>query len=96
MQIPTSIRQHKIRNTRKNLYEIILQLENVDARLENNTPYQLNAEKIGILYAHAVSICPVELSPGQHDPKTLRREVWLDYQKLFQNWSRNFMYARVG
>lgn len=96
MQLPTSIRQRKIHNTRKNLYEIIVQLENPNVRLDDNSAYRLDAEKIGVLYARAVSICPLELSPGQHDPKTLRREVWQDIQKLFQNWTRNFMYARVG
>ncbi len=96
MQIPISLRQRKVYNTRKNLHEIIVQLENPNVRLDDNAAYRLDAEKIGILYAHAASTCPAELSPGQHDPKTLRREVWQDFQKLFQNWTRNAMYARVG
>ena len=98
MRIPTSspLRPQRVHNIRKNLYEIILQLENPNVRLDDNTPYRLDPEKIGILYAQAVSICPAELSPGQHDPKTLRREVWQDFQKLFQNWTRNLLYARVG
>ncbi len=87
----------KLPSTRRNLYEIITQLENPQVRLEDNTAYQIDAETLGILYAYAVSAAPPGLSPARMDADhSLRSDVVQELKRQFQRWTRNFLYARLG
>ena len=81
---------------RRNIHQLILELEDPDVRLEDNTLYRVNEPILGILYAGFVARS--KGGPGITSIKmpSLALQVLEDFQKSFQIETRKFLSERLG
>ena len=81
------------RNSRVPLICTIDRLEEPQVRLDDNEPYCLDTESLGMLYASIVETSTVRTSPGRKlvHISHLGNKALQDWQKSFQMYSRSAM-----
>jgi len=83
---------------RLDLHSLIARLENPDVRLDDNGPFRLSTEQLGIVYARFVVDANYNYSPGIVLKKNERfnPDVLEGFKKNFQSQSRNYLFKLLG